>query len=189
VLIGLALKVIVQSACPAVVNEGAQFVCTTGGEFLALALVAVALITFFGFLRYGTNSEAMRTAITVALVTVYLILVSLVAFFSNVKSGTLELDPLTQAMIASFTAIVAIVIPSYFGATAYVQASEARTNREVAERKREDELRRKLGTHTEPAGDPESPTEQPGRIGSQTPLEGAQEPVERNSWWRRMFGR
>ena len=41
-----------------------------------------------------------------------------------------------------------------------------------------------------PAEPPESPTEateQPGRVDPQTPLEGAQEPVERVSWWRRMF--
>jgi len=186
VFIGLMLKVAVQSACASVVKESSEFLCTTGGEFLALAVVAVALITFFGFLQYGTYPEDMRRAITVALVTVYLVLVSLVAFFTNIKRGTVELDPLTQAMITSFTAIVAIVIPSYFGATAYVQVSEARANRKEVEGEREDELHRKQeDTYTEPAGASETPTEQPGRIGPQTPLEGSQEPIERRSWWRK----
>jgi len=44
-------------------------------------------------------------------------------------------------MITSFTAIVGIVIPSYFGASAYIHVNERRTQREAVERER-DELRR-----------------------------------------------
>jgi hypothetical protein len=43
-----------------------------------------------------------------------------------------------------------------------------------------------------PEGPPEAPistTEQPGRVGPQTPLEGSMaESVERRSWWARIFG-
>jgi hypothetical protein len=37
-------------------------------------------------------------------------------------------------------------------------------------------------------GSPETATEQPGRVGAQTTLEGSQRPLERVPWWRRMFG-
>jgi len=37
-------------------------------------------------------------------------------------------------------------------------------------------------------GAPETATEQPGRVGAQTTLEGSQRPSERVPWWRRMFG-
>jgi hypothetical protein len=50
----------------------------------------------------------------------------------------------------------------------------------------------------EPSEAPSEATEQPGRVGPQAPLEGAQEPSDalggpgsgtaRGSWWRRMFG-
>jgi hypothetical protein len=39
----------------------------------------------------------------------------------------LEFRPISQAMITSFTAIVGIVIPSYFGASAYIHVNEHRT--------------------------------------------------------------
>jgi len=143
VLIGLALNVLEPRLCgwlffgkyPA---DG----CVNGGVFLGLALVAVALITFFGFLAFGTDTADMRTAITIAIVTVYLVMVSLVAFFNLVPTQDVryELNPLTEAMITSFTAIVAVVIPSYFGATAYVQARLPRATR-VEERNRDEERR------------------------------------------------
>jgi len=194
VVVGLVLSEAEPRLCDLVIdgqialNEKGQYLadprCVNGNVFLALALVAVALITFFGFLQYGTSTEDLRTAITIALITVYIVLVCLVAFFGLVEKKNVELDPLTKAMITSFTAIIGIVIPSYFGATAYIQASEERTKREEAERTRADELRRKLDTHTAPTGAPETPTEQQGRIGPQAPLEGAQGPVEHRPWWR-----
>jgi hypothetical protein len=57
--------------------------------------------------------------------------VCLVAFFVPVV-GDMQLDPLTQAMISSFSAIIGIVIPSYIEATAYVQTREAPTTREAS---------------------------------------------------------
>jgi asparagine N-glycosylation enzyme membrane subunit Stt3 len=67
-------------------------------------------------------------AITISVVTVFFVLVSLVAFFSLVpKQDNLEFRPISQAMITSFTAIVGIVIPSYFGASAYIHINEHRT--------------------------------------------------------------
>jgi hypothetical protein len=40
----------------------------------------------------------------------------------------------------------------------------------------------------EPSEASETATEPPGRVEPQPPLEGAQEPTERMSWWRRVFG-
>jgi excisionase family DNA binding protein len=37
-------------------------------------------------------------------------------------------------------------------------------------------------------GSPEAATEQPGRVGPQTEVEGPQEGAERVPWWRRVFG-
>jgi hypothetical protein len=92
--------------------------------YLSAAVVAVALITFFGVL-HGLKSPgqkledgAIRTAITVSIVSVYLVIVGMVAFFS----GERELPSITSTMLTSFTALVAIVVPFYFGSTAYVQA-------------------------------------------------------------------
>jgi hypothetical protein len=46
-----------------------------------------------------------------------------------------------------------------------------------------------LEAPSEPRQSPESATEQPGRVGAQTPLEGAQEgSMSSRPWWRRVFG-
>ena len=65
----------------------------------------------------------LRTAITVSIVTVYLVLVSLVAFFQARGEGD-ELPRLTETMLTSFTTIVAIIVPFYFGTSAYVQVKK-----------------------------------------------------------------
>jgi hypothetical protein len=82
--------------------------------------------------------------------------------------------------------------------TLQAELTEERRRREAAERER-DELRRRLADVEVPPVQ-EAPSEtreygvtpvpQPGRVGPQAALEGAQEPVqeERRSWWRRMFG-
>jgi hypothetical protein len=113
---------------------------TFPGIFLSVALVATAVITFFGFLLYGVaqgqgmDEGVLRTAITVSVVTVYLILVGLVAFFPEQTPGG-QLPEITNTMLTSFTAIVGIVVPFYFGATAYVQVQRDRLlwEREVRE--------------------------------------------------------
>jgi uncharacterized membrane protein (DUF485 family) len=94
--------------------------------FRSIGLIAVALITFYGFLLRGLRRDALldekdiRTAITVSVLAVYLVLVGIVAFYSGSDKAR-ELDPLTSTMITSFTAIVGIVVPFYFGTSAYVQ--------------------------------------------------------------------
>ena len=111
--------------------------CIPGAVFLSLALIAVALITFFGVLGSASPQDT-RGAITISVVTVFLILVSQVAFYSVVpKKESLEFQPISQAMITSFTAIVGIVIPSYFGASAYIHVKAVERERDELRRERD----------------------------------------------------
>ena len=98
-------------------------------QSLTGALLLVGIITFFGFMRIGetTGGEwaihrgGMRTAITVAIVTTYLVLLAYVAFFRPLGGVADQLPQITTNLLTSFTTIVGIVIPFYFGASAYVQ--------------------------------------------------------------------
>jgi len=90
--------------------------------FLSLMMVAVGLITFFGFMGLGVSAEdhnlsktGIRLAIVVSVVTFYLVLVGTVSFFS--KGG--ELPIITNTMINHFTTIVGVVVAFYFGTAAY----------------------------------------------------------------------
>ena len=109
---------------------------TFPGIFLSLVLVATAVITFFGFLWHGLAQDSgldegdMRTAITVSVVTVYLVLVGLVAFFPEQTPGG-ELPAITNTMLTSFTAIVGVVVPFYFGTSAYVHIQRYRADRGI----------------------------------------------------------
>ncbi|HCO42971.1 hypothetical protein [Immundisolibacter sp.] len=103
--------------------------------FLNLVVISVALVTYFGFLMachakggdWAIERGGMRMAITASVVTVYLVLVGLVAFMTQ---GPNALLPITQTMLASFTSIVGVVVAFYFGASAYVQVQEKRLERE-----------------------------------------------------------
>jgi hypothetical protein len=109
---------------------------TFPGIFLSLALVATAVITFFGFLWHGIGEDRrlddadMRTAITVSVVTVYLVLVGLVAFIPEQTPGG-QSPTITNTMLTSFTAIVGVVVPFYFGASAYVYIQRYRADRSI----------------------------------------------------------
>jgi hypothetical protein len=147
VFVGAMLNVFVPRLCHfwvfnKVLEKSLDPRCIPGAVFLSLALIAVALITFFGVLGSASPQET-RGDITISVVTVFLILVSQVAFYSLVpKEENLEFQPISQAMITSFTTIVGIVIASYFGASAYIHVNEQRTQREALERER-DELRQR----------------------------------------------
>lgn len=98
-------------------------------SFLSLAVAAVAVITFFGFLILERNTsaggtfseEGIRQAIAVAIVTVYLVLVGVVAFFG----GKWESPEVTMTLLGSFTATVGVVVAFYFGASAYVEVRKS----------------------------------------------------------------
>jgi membrane protease YdiL (CAAX protease family) len=102
--------------------------------FRSIGLIAAAMISFYGILWKGLNKDGvidesdMRTAITVSLVTVYLVLVGVVAFYAPIRVNTAneqqqanQLSQITTTMLTSFTTIVGIVVPFYFGTSAYVQ--------------------------------------------------------------------
>jgi hypothetical protein len=109
------------------------------GIFLSLALVATAVITFFGFLWRGNGNppvgeEDMRIAITVSIVTVYLVLIGLVAFLPE-QPNQGQMPAITSTMLTSFTALVAIVVPFYFGVSGYtrIQLERIKVARERSE--------------------------------------------------------
>jgi hypothetical protein len=90
------------------------------------AAVAIGMFTFFGFLVAGERvggsltiaEDGVRHAITAAVLATYLNIVTSVAFFKPVLAET-QLPEITRTMLTSFTTIVGIVIPFYFGSSAY----------------------------------------------------------------------
>ena len=103
---------------------------------LAFGTVAAGILTFFN--AQGTTSssghfagsadERLRTAIASAVVVQYLVLVGLVTYITN-EDAFGKLLPITQTILASFTATVGIVIAFYFGASAYVEGKRIEAKR------------------------------------------------------------
>jgi hypothetical protein len=88
--------------------------------FVSIAVALVAIVTFFGVLTgddQPPDEPLLRRAITIAVVTVYLVLVAIVAFFK----GTWQSPEVTQTLLASFTSIAGVIVAFYFGATAYLE--------------------------------------------------------------------
>lgn len=101
---------------------------STGREWLSLAVGCIAIISFFGFLparrepQQPVRDEAsLRFAIAAALLLVYLLVIGVTAFYGPIEKSV-ELHPLTQQIIGSFTAVIGIVVAFFFGASAYVDA-------------------------------------------------------------------
>lgn len=115
-----------------ILTVAACLVCTDifgNVKFISLAAVAVALITFFGFLHLGmrTNKSGliadsdMRTSITAAIIVSYLTIMGMAIFFGE-NAG--KMPPISQTLLTNFTSIVGVVIAFYFGSTAYVDAQK-----------------------------------------------------------------
>lgn len=89
--------------------------------YMSLSLVGTTLIVFFGFLIQGLGKDNeidggdLRSAIAVTIVVVYFVLIGWTAFMD----ARVEAPPMGTQLLKSFTAIVAIVIPSFFGVSAY----------------------------------------------------------------------
>ncbi len=114
---------------------------------LAFGTVAAGIFTFFSAFgadagpdQSGRSSdERLRSAIASAVVVQYLVLVGTVTYFTN-EDAFGKLLPITQTLLASFTATIAVVVAFYFGASAYVdgkridakQASSAATRSATA---------------------------------------------------------
>lgn len=107
---------------------GARYFGTA--HFYAFAVIATGLVTFFGMLGASAGKPTgelpesrMRNAITAGIVVSYLVLVGLAAFIRE-ASG---LSDFTRTLLSSFTSVVGIVLAFYFGASAYVEASQRST--------------------------------------------------------------
>jgi len=75
----------------------------------------------------GTDSTdtTIRSAIAVAIVIQYLVLVSIVSFFWS-NGDDAKLPAITQTFVSNFTYVVGVVIAFYFGSSAYAQVGKAR---------------------------------------------------------------
>lgn len=114
--------------------EGIEAMFINDVVVLNAALIGVAIVTFFGFLIVGQSiggdltidKGGMRIAITASFVIVYLVLVGLTAFLSR---GPIEMLPITQQMLVSFTGIVGVVVVFYFGSSAFVHVQEIKAEK------------------------------------------------------------
>jgi len=129
ILLGSVLAIVVL-ICLALYFGSSHIGFTGPNVFLTGAVIATALISFYGFLWHGLEDGElgvgdMRTAITVAVVSVYLVLIALVAFLNlpNPPPGEPPPEPLpiTSTLLTSFTGAVTEIVAFYFGATAFVQ--------------------------------------------------------------------
>jgi len=112
-------------------------------SMFSVSTAAVAVITFFGFMwladkkggQFALNEGGMRLAIVAAVVTVELVLVSTVTFFT----ADWKVPDLTANFLTQFNTVVSVVVAFYFGASAYVQVQgkdkEDKGDKEIEEKK------------------------------------------------------
>ncbi len=89
---------------------------------LSLMMIAIGVVTFYGFIGIGLRDRShtlskndIRLAIVITLITMYLVLVGTVSFFS--RGG--DLPVITETMINHFTTIIGVLIAFYFSTAAY----------------------------------------------------------------------
>jgi hypothetical protein len=95
--------------------------------FLMFAVAAIGIITFFGLLLLSHRTtgapledQGLRLSITVAVITVYLVVVGEAAFWATTTTPS----PITDTVLTSFTSIVGVVIAFFFGSSAYVEVKK-----------------------------------------------------------------
>jgi hypothetical protein len=103
---------------------------------LSLMMIAIGLVTFYGVIGIGLSDKShtlskndLRLAIVISVITLYLVLVGTVSFFS--KGG--DLPVITETMINHFTTIVGVVIAFYFGTAAYEAVNKKATEKPADE--------------------------------------------------------
>jgi hypothetical protein len=102
--------------------------------YFAFSMIALALVTFFGFLIMGVkpnenppiSSSVLRMSITIAVIALYLSVVALTTFLRNWSD---DIQPLTQNMLSNFNTIVGVVIAFYFTSSAYIEGVERKKNK------------------------------------------------------------
>jgi len=104
------------------------------GITLAMSSTIIALVTFFGLLAvsessgrgWGLNKGSMRGAVAATILVVYLNVLSMNAFAPYQAA----MSDMMKTMVDSFTTIVSIMIPFYFGASAYVQSRSIKVDKD-----------------------------------------------------------
>lgn len=120
VLLAIGLERLAGLPVPGVVGTGHP-------GFLSFAMASVGLITFFGVLDLESAATLpgegqLRRAITIAVITVYIAIVSIAAFYVPWE----EFGEASRTMLTSFTGTVAVIVVFFFGTSAYVEVRELR---------------------------------------------------------------
>jgi FlaA1/EpsC-like NDP-sugar epimerase len=94
-------------------------------RILSVMLVAVGLVSFYGFIGLGVSKRDLRIsksdirlATIVSLITFYIVLVGTVSMFAADQN----LPAITETMLTHFTTIIGVVIAFYFGTEVYLAA-------------------------------------------------------------------
>jgi hypothetical protein len=99
-------------------------------RMLSFTTAAIGIWTFLGFfyVLYGPGlviEMAMRNAITASVISMFLVTVGIVTFFSTIPTaaGTAPppLSELTRTIVSSFQSVVTVVIGFYFTSSAIVE--------------------------------------------------------------------
>lgn len=94
------------------------------GSIIAMTAILLAFTTYFGFVvinqsldtGWAANIGSMRTAIASSILAIYFFILP-VSIFMRPE----DLSSFGQSMVNNFTTTVGIIIPFYFGASAYAQ--------------------------------------------------------------------
>lgn len=117
-------------------------------RMLSLTTAAIGIWTFLGFfyVLYGPGlviEMAMRNAITAAVVSMFLVTVGIVTFFSTIPAASGAAPPplseLTRTIVNSFQAVVTVVIGFYFTSSAIVEGIQRNRTGSIREAGAEDE--------------------------------------------------
>jgi hypothetical protein len=99
-------------------------------RMLSLTTAAIGIWTFLGFfyVLYGPGlviEMAMRNAITAAVISMFLVTVGIVTFYSTIPAATgaapQPLSELTRTIVGSFQTVVTVVVGFYFTSSAIVE--------------------------------------------------------------------
>jgi hypothetical protein len=99
-------------------------------RMLSFTTAAIGIWTFLGFfyILYGPGlvvEMAMRNAITASVISMFLVTVGIVTFFSTIPTGAgtapQPLSELTRTIVSSFQSVVTVVLGFYFTSSAIVE--------------------------------------------------------------------
>jgi hypothetical protein len=98
---------------------------------VGLTAFAIGVIAFFGIAGFDRSPDAqvftgerLRTSIACALLLSYLFMVSFTTFVGN----AMQVGPVTERFVDSFSSVVGITIAFYFGTSAATQIFAARSS-------------------------------------------------------------